>query len=259
MKSILKLFPLLLLFFLGGCFEIQEDIDVKSNGSGQMTVNMDMSQLLALMQNYLGKEEMDKQMPQKSIDTTVFMKDLVDTAKSIPADKKALLRNGKLHMVLNMTDKVFKTDLHFPFNNLTDLQKIYTSLNDGSLNTTSLFKGLTGGHGDSADNANNNATPDMSQFNSIYDFQSRDGLVSRKLNAERWKALQDNPQFGQMKDVGSMGVEMPYTLTIKLPRPVKKVDNALAKLSDDKKTVTIKYNLTEVFQNPEKFEYTISY
>ena len=257
MKSIKRLIPLLILVFLVGCFEIQEDIDVKSNGSGQMTVNMDMSQLLEMMQNYLGKEEMEKQMPQKSMDTTILMKDLVDTSKTIPADKKALLRNGKLHMMLNMTDKVLKTDLHFPFNNLNDLQKIYMSLNDGTLNTTSLFKGITGGKGDSADNSN--ATPDMSQFNSIYDFQSKDGLISRKLNAERWKSFQDNPQFGQMKDVGNMGIEMPYTLTVKLPRPVKKVDNALAKLSDDKKTVTIKYNLTEVFQNPEKFEYTISY
>jgi len=257
MKSIKRLIPLLILVFLVGCFEIQEDIDVKSNGSGQMTVNMDMSQLLEMMQNYLGKEEMEKQMPQKSMDTTILMKDLVDTSKTIPADKKALLRNGKLHMMLNMTDKVLKTDLHFPFNNLNDLQKIYMSLNDGTLNTTSLFKGITGGKGDSADNSN--ATPDMSQFNSIYDFQSKDGLISRKLNAVRWKSFQDNPQFGQMKDVGNMGIEMPYTLTVKLPRPVKKVDNALAKLSDDKKTVTIKYNLTEVFQKPEKFEYTISY
>jgi hypothetical protein len=52
---------------------------------------------------------------------------------------------------------------------------------------------------------------------------------------------------------------VPYTLTINLPRPVKKIDNALSKLSDDKKMVTIKYNLIEVFEHPEKFEYTIAY
>jgi hypothetical protein len=30
-------------------------------------------------------------------------------------------------------------------------------------------------------------------------------------------------------------------------------------LSEDKKTVTIKYNLVDVFETPEKFEYTIAY
>ena len=49
-----------------------------------------------------------------------------------------------------------------------------------------------------------------------------------------------------MKDAGSMGIEIPYTITLKLPRPVKRSDNPLAILSEDKKTVTIKYNLVEM-------------
>lgn len=101
--------------------------------------------------------------------------------------------------------------------------------------------------------------PDMNQFNSIYDFQSRDGMISRKVNAEKWKALQESQEFAQMKQATAMGIEIPYSLTVNLPRPVKKIDNALSKLSDDKKTVTIKYNLIEVFEHPEKFEYTIAY
>jgi len=55
------------------------------------------------------------------------------------------------------------------------------------------------------------------------------------------------------------GVEINYTTTIVLPRPVKKVDNATAKLSDDKKTVTLKFNLIEVFDHPEQFGYKIEY
>jgi hypothetical protein len=56
-----------------------------------------------------------------------------------------------------------------------------------------------------------------------------------------------------------MGMEMLYTTTFKLPRPVKKVDNPAAKISDDKKTVTIRQNFLEIFSAPEKFEYTIQY
>ena len=57
-----------------------------------------------------------------------------------------------------------------------------------------------------------------------------------------------SPQFAQMKDAGSMGISIPYTLTISIPRPVKKVDNSLAKLFPDRKKVVIQYNLVEVFR-----------
>jgi len=253
------LLPLLFTFTLAGCFEIDEQIDIKSNGSGQLTVNTNMSQLLEMIQTYIGKEEMDKQLPKRALDTTVLMKDVVDTAKNITPEKKALVRDGKIHMKLNMDEKIFKADMHFPFSSLNNLQQLYTSMNDGSLGTANLFKGLASGKSDSGAVGGNNNMPDMNQFNSIYDFQSKDGMISRKVNAEKWKSLQETPEFAQMKQATNMGIEVPYTLTINLPRPVKKIDNALAKLSDDKKTVTIKYNLIEVFEHPEKFEYTIAY
>jgi len=260
MKWIKLLLPAVLLMSLAGCFEINEQIDIKGNGSGQLTVNTNMSQLLEMMQTYIGKEEMEKQLPKKIMDTTLLMKDIVDTAKNMTADKKALVRDGMIHMKLNMEEKLFKADMHFPFANLNNLQKLYSSMNDGSLGTSNLFKGLASGKGENADSAGNSANmPDMNQFNAIYDFESRDGLISRKVNTAKWKALQETPEFAQMKQATSMGIEVPYTLTVNLPRPIKKIDNALSKLSDDKKTVTIKYNLIEVFEHPEKFEYTIAY
>ena len=259
MKRLKSCLPLFLLFFLAGCFEITEQIDIKKDGSGQLTVNTDMSKLLEMMQTYLGKDEMEKEMPKKVMDTTLLMKDVVDTAKDMTPEKKALVRNGKIHMSLNMDQKIFKADMHFPFTSQANLQKLYTSMNDGSLGTANLFRGLTSGMSDSNANANNANAPDMNQFNSIYDFQCKDGMISRKVNAAKWKELQQSQEFEQMKQATSMGIEMPYTMIINLPRPVKKVDNPLAKLSDDKKTVTIKYNLTDVFASPEKFEYTIAY
>jgi hypothetical protein len=62
-----------------------------------------------------------------------------------------------------------------------------------------------------------------------------------------------------MKQASQMGVEINYTSSLSLPRPVKKIDNPMAKLSDDKKTVTMKLNLVDVFEHPEQFEYTVEY
>jgi hypothetical protein len=258
MKRLKFLFTIAGMFLLAGCFEINEDIEVKPNGTGVYSVHTDMSQLLQAMQSYLGKDEMDKQMPSRNIDTTVMMKTLLDTAKNVSAEAKALTKDGSVHLLLNMEQKEFKSDVVIPFKSLSDLQKLYNSMNNQSLGFNQLFKGMAGKPDSSASSGNDNM-PDMNQFNAIYDFESHDGLLSRKLNAEKWKALQASPQYAQMKDAENMGISIPYTLTITVPRPVKKVDNILAKLFPDRKKVIIQYNLIEVFDHPEKFEYTIVY
>ena len=257
MKRLKYIFTLASMLLLAGCFEINEDIDVKADGKGVYSVHNDMSQILQAMSTYLGKDEMDKQMPTRNIDTTAMMKSLVDTAKNISAEDKALIKDGSVHLVLNLDKKEFKTDIVIPFKNLSDLQKLYNAMNSQSLGFSQFFKGIAGKPDSSA--GTDSGMPDMNQFNSIYDFVSHDGLISRKLNAERWKALQQSPQFSQMKEAGNMGISIPYTLTISVPRPVKKVDNELAKFFPDRKKVIMQYNLIEVFDHPEKFEYTIVY
>jgi hypothetical protein len=259
MNKLKYILTLASMFFLAGCFEINEDIDVKTGGNGVYSIHTNMSQLLQVMQSYLGKDEMDKQLPPKNIDTTVMMKILLDTVKNISAENKALVQDGSVHLKLNMQEKEFKSDIVIPFKSLTNLQKLYNSMNNQSLGFTQLFKGMAGKPDTASTSGNENGMPDMNQFNAIYDFECHDGLLSRKLNAEKWKALQQTPQYAQMKDAGNMGISIPYTLTVSVPRPVKKVDNSLAKLFPDRKKVVIQYNLIEVFDHPEKFEYTIVY
>ena len=50
MKWIKFLVPGVLLFLLAGCFDIDEEIDVNKNGSGQWQMKVDMSQLVDIMQ-----------------------------------------------------------------------------------------------------------------------------------------------------------------------------------------------------------------
>jgi hypothetical protein len=255
MKWIKFLVPTVLLFLLAGCFDIDEEIDVNKNGSGQWQMKVDMSQLVDIMQAYMSKEDLEKQFPQKKMDTIIFMKDLVDTSKSIAPDKKALMRDGKVHLLVNMDEKVLKTDMQFPFKNLNDLQQLRLAVGSNSSGTGQLLKGF-GGKSDSDDTSQG---PDLSMFSSLYSFKITDGTISSKLNKQKWEELQKNPQFAQIKEAGNTGIEVPYSLTIKLPRPVKKIDNPIAKLSDDKKTVVIKYNMMEMYNDPGKFEYNIEY
>jgi len=142
------------------------------------------------------------------------------------------------------------SNIDSPFTSQENLQKLYIVMSDGSLGNAKLFGGLGGDQGGS---------PDINQFNGIYDFTSKDGLMAKKVNEEKWKALKDDPQMAQVKQAAQMGMEINYTTTIVLPRAIKNVDNPLAKLSEDKKTVVMKFNLIDVFDHPEQFNYRIEY
>ena len=258
--NILKfILPAALAFSMAGCLDIDETVEVKKDGSGKFAMDMDMSQMVELLQTYMGKDEMAKKGMEK-MDTTIYMKDLVDTISNMSAEKKELLRPGSVHIKLDIDAKVFTTHMSFPYKTQADLQKLYSAMSDGSLGTTQLFKGLTpGGGGNPAATDSPSPSPDINQFNGMYDFTSRDGLMTKHLNPDKFKALLADPQMAQIKQASQMGIEINYTSNIVLPRPVKKVDNPLAKLSEDKKTVTIKYNLMDVFEHPEKFNYSIEY
>jgi hypothetical protein len=258
MKILKFILPLALAFSMAGCLDIEETVEVKKDGSGKFAMDMDMSQMIEMLQTYMGKDEMAKKGMEK-MDTTIFMKDLVDTLSGMSADKKALLRPGSIHIKMDVDAKVFTTHMSFPYNNQADLQKLYSAMSDGSLGTTRLFNGLTPGGGNPAATDSPSPSPDINQFNGMYDFTAKDGLMTKQLNPDKFKALQADPQMAQIKQASQMGVEINYTSTIVLPRPVKKVDNPLAKLSEDKRTVTIKYNLMDVFDHPEKFNYSIEY
>jgi hypothetical protein len=254
MKFLKYLFPLSFVFLMAGCLDIDEKVNIKNDGSGQMVMDMDMSQAIAMLQEYMGKDELAKKGITK-MDTTILMKDIVDTVKSLSPAKKAILRNGTMHLNVDLDQKVFKTHMQFPFNSYGQLQDLYKTLSDGSLGNTNLLGGLGG----QDMNMQGASSPDINQFNGIYDIICKDGAISKKLNQDKWKALTNDPQLSQMKQAAQMGVEILYTTTISLPRPAKKVDNALAKLSEDKKTVTIKYNLIDVFEHPEQFGYSIEF
>jgi hypothetical protein len=256
MKILKFILPVALAFTFTGCLDIDEKIDVKKDGSGTLIMDMDMSQMVDMMQTYMGKEELEKKGMVK-MDTTIYLKDVLDSVPNLTADKKALLSSGSVHIKVDIDSKVFTIHMLFPFTSQANLQKLYAAKSDGSLGAAQLFRGLGGDDGGGA--APGGGSPDIDQFNGIYDFTSRDGLMTKKLNADKWKKLQNDPQFAQIKQAGQMGMEINYTTTITLPRPVKKIDNPLAKLSEDKKTVLLKFNLIEAFDHPENFGYNIEY
>src|SRR5205809_1110534 len=84
-KALLLKFLLTVLFAccLSGCFEMNEEIEVQKNGSGNLSVNMDMGQVLEMMQAFMSPEDIEKADLGKAKDTVIQMKDLVDTSTTL--------------------------------------------------------------------------------------------------------------------------------------------------------------------------------
>jgi hypothetical protein len=261
MKYLKYILPVALLVCLAGCYEINEEIQINADGSGSYVTKMDMSQLIDMMQNFAGEEEMTKEGLDRVIDTTILMKSIMDSAKDVTPEQKELVKDGKMKLQMNIKEKVFKMDMNLPYKNYNNLQQLMAG-QGGSGGLTDVFKNMFGKKGDEAAGLDQPAAPkepDMSDFAGMYDVTVKNGLISKKVNADKFKALTDRPEMAQLKQLSTSGMEILYTTTIRLPRAAKKTDNALIKLSDDKKTVTMRYNLLELLEHPEKYSYTIEY
>ena len=243
--------------FFVGCYEVNEEIEINADGSGSYVTKMDMGQLIEMMQTYAGEEELKKEGLDKALDTTILFSSLVDSAKEATAEQKELMKDGKMKMQMNIKEKVFKLDLSFPYKNLNSLQQLMSG-KAGGTGMTSALKNVFGKK-EGEQEAAAPKGPDMGDFAAIYNVTIKNGLIEKKVNAEKYKEFMDRPEMAQMKQLTSSGMEILYTTTIKLPRAAKKTDNPLIKLSDDKKTVTMRYNMLELLESPEKFAYSIQY
>ncbi len=247
---------LFLTFLLLGCYEVNEELTIKADGSGVYATHMDMGQLFEMMKS-MGGDDMNKEGLDKVIDTVMDLGSMTDTSTTMTAQQKELYSKGKMRMQMNAAENLFKIDMTIPFKSYADLQFLLSG-NGNPSSISNAMKKIFGKGGD-ANEPDAPKDPGLDEIGNIYESVATDGLISKKINKAKYDALMSRPEMEQMKQVTGSGLEVLYTTTFTLPRPVKQVDNSLFKVSEDKKTLTMKYNFLEVFESPEKFAYTITY
>lgn len=256
---LLCLFPVIMM----SCTDTREEVSIQSNGKGIMVVKTDLGKMLELLKNFGGKDMATGDL-EKAVDTTMLMKDFIDTAKNATPEQKALFHDAKIHLALNMKESMGKIDMHFPFASLDQLQQIYANMNSSQGGLKNLFNGMNSkmpGAMPDQPSPTPEGNDDMPQISNVYDVVVKDGLYSRKVNKERYDAFAKGIKLEDMKQMGGMlgDLKMDYTLQLNLPRPAKRVSNAKAVQSADKKTVTLTNDLMEVFQHPELLSVEVEY
>ncbi|OUL63226.1 hypothetical protein [Flavobacterium sp. AJR] len=241
MKLIKFLSLSLLLATLTSC-TFTENIDIADNGSGKFSLDMDGSALMAMAGQQLGNEVGDAT---KSIDSTFSFKEMFKNkkdsiAKLSPEEQKELkkLENFVVHMKMNTEQKQFMLDLKTDFKNVNELQDM--------MKTMSALQNIE----------KNKASDNKMPFNGDF---SNNSTVSFSYDGKKFnRKVILNPKETNKPAEDSLGMykmifaSSNYVIKYRFPKKVKKVSNANALFSEDRKTITIQYPFTDYMENPTK-------
>ncbi|QNA43888.1 hypothetical protein [Lacibacter sediminis] len=238
---------------------INEEIDLSTAGKGQYIMAADMSQALEMMKS-MGGGQVPDSIKDKSIDTTMSLASQLDSLdKPLSAEDQAYFKNGTLHMVMSMNDNKFNMETKYPVKDIKDLQKFFKayyyvdSVNKSKKKTPQPGEEAPeegapgagmGGLANVMGNMPSTASPYIITDTSI----QRIALTKESMTET----------YGdQMKGAEMFLGQMVMSVTIKLPRPVKRLEGKSAKLLDDKKTVFFTASMAEMMEDPENGSFLI--
>ena len=238
-----------------GCMNINEDINISSNGGGTYSEEIDLSSLFSFIS---AAASMDSSSENSSsipdMDSSFSLKDVADTSTTLTPEEKKLMQNATIKIVSNQADNVFKMQLIFPFGSMQDLEKLL-AMNSGKSSLNLVMKGAGLDKSMPSDSGNK----EMPDLTSVYTTNCSKGVIDKKIDEEKWKSMQHDEQVMQMQQSGEMMKAYMYTTTIHLPSPAKKLVGEKAALSADKKTVIIQGSIADMANHPETFTYHVEY
>jgi hypothetical protein len=261
MKQIRYCFIALLTLSLVSCFELEEKIELNENNSGNYIVNVNLGGLMERMEE-MGmsqKEGGEGKMPEL-MDSTIYFKDSVMASSLLTPEEKELIKDGTMRMKLDEKRKEMRVILRFPFSNMVQLKQ----LKEQALDLIKKIDKKEKEEGPDADNPLSGGLEKMDMLSAPGSdagvFSAGPGRISYLIadKSAMAKTLQNDSAAQMLQQMSAMMGEAKFSTVIQLPRPATSTSSN-AKLSADKKTVTISYTLEEVLKNPALLEYEINY
>ncbi|MEZ4826200.1 MAG: hypothetical protein R3C61_07880 [Bacteroidia bacterium] len=208
MKKIAILSTLFLAFACTSCLNIVEEIFLKKDGSGSYSISVDMNEMMNMMQGLMSQEQMEENDMFSSMDSTI---------------QETLAQLRQVEGLSNVGHKAegYKFTISYDFTSVDVLNRATQS---GSV------------------------TPGMDLSSSSGDnFKYTKGLFER-VNPPLGDLMEDE-EFASNFEMAKMFMSgASYKTIYHLPGKVSKMDNEAARLSGDKKTVTLDVQLVDILE-----------
>lgn len=257
MKKIIFSFLTAGSIFLTGCLETIQEITLNNDGSGTVSTTSDMSTLIELAKNMGAGAELEKQ-SSEILDTVITLASQIDKISNLSDDEKMLLNKGTTYIKRNLKEEQLSTKMSFPFssaNEIIVINKLAGKVSGSAMKqliaeSSMAGQGMNMGMGD---------IPDPTSFDDYFDLKITDDKIERSINKEKYAKAAVDEYLNGIKQISVMGIPVTSMLVINLPRPAEKIEGKNVKLSDDKMKVTVKADIDDFFDHPERLEFTVKF
>ena len=261
MKNLKFAIAFLFTLVLSSCLDTEEKIALNADNSGTYSLSIDLSKMLEMAASMGGDQSNpDKVMEKK--DTTIFIKDMLNSADILTTEEKALYKDAVINVKLDEAKSEMKIVMSSPFRNAVDLMEIKknfpTVMNKlKAIEKATNEEGKEGGSAEDMKMGAKTTNPVGDQFT----FLAGKGIISNTItDIEAFKKnVAADSTLGMMTQMTAMMGEFNYRTMIVLPKSVKKYDGPGSTISTDKKTLTFVTTLTEMLEHPEKVSYKVEY
>lgn len=243
MKKLILLFVTAVLLI--SC-EIQEEIYLHNDGSGNINFVIDYGNQLSTMKGFVNNNSKNKIDLGKKTDTIIYFKDIIDKKK----DSIDLLSSEEQKIINKLKDFSMRMNI--------DPEKEI-----GTMAISNQFKDISKlGHFEelmekaSSINQKNNGTKNPIKYNTGFDFKRKKFkrfVIEKKLSEE-----DENKYQAYVKNSKLFFSGINYKLVYHFDRKIKKVTNKDAVISEDKKTLEISYPMDTLTLNPYLLEFEVT-
>ncbi len=256
-------------FLFTGCFDIVERYQLKEDGSGVYTMELNMSRALdmfgSIITASLAAEGIQNNSPagdKQVVDSFYLFKDFVDTASELTGEEKKVLRKGYGRLYMNSGEtKEGYISISYPFADNAELMIIQQAMEKKK------FLGEKDGEAKKMLSEGDIGKLFGSSTAARYNFYlSATGVERKFIGADSsWIVLSPPDEIDEadenMSALFSSVNKISAKTILELPRPVKNYQsNGKVTVSDDKKKITIIHMKTEAtVLKPLDFAYKVDY
>ncbi len=243
MKKIKDLIIILISVVTLTSCQFTERIDIKENGSGTYSLEMDMSAMLGAMKQMGDSTKTNEDM--KVIDTVIRFKDILEEKKDsitkLSKEEQASLKaieDLKIHMMVDEKNGKMISDFIFEFNSINELGNIQERISKAQ----------------SVKDGKDSKTP-STDTEVKYSYNGK--KFTRKVTKKKMTAEEKEAYKKSMEQSASFLDGSSYKLEYHFPKPIKSTTFKGATFSDDRKTMYMHADMKTITENPKLLDFEV--